>query len=213
MILQEISYFFKHGQSEKVRELTLRGMAEGVMPSDIVNVLTSYMTELGIKFKNNEIFVPEVLIVARAFNAAIEVLEPIMEPSKVYTRGTVIIGTVEGDLHDIGKNLVKMMLKGNGFHVVDLGVDVKPETFVQAVITHNAQVLAMSALLTTTMIKIKETIDLLVKRGIRQQVYVLIGGAPVTTNYAKEVRADAYARDAGSVSELLIKRGFSKKVL
>ena len=129
MILQEISYFFKHGQSEKVRELTLRGMAEGVMPSDIVNVLTSYMTELGIKFKNNEIFVPEVLIVARAFNAAIEVLEPIMEPSKVYTRGTVIIGTVEGDLHDIGKNLVKMMLKGNGFHVVDLGVDVKPESY------------------------------------------------------------------------------------
>ncbi|MBC7960384.1 MAG: corrinoid protein [Vallitaleaceae bacterium] len=202
--VKEIGEHLKAGQSSKVRELTLQALAEGISSSEVLEELLGCMAELGIKFKNNEVYVPEVLIVARAFNAAIEILEPLMDPTEVYSIGTVVIGTVEGDLHDIGKNLVKMMLRGIGFKVIDLGVDVTAETFVEAIIEHKAQVLAISALLTTTMIKIKETVDLLVKKGIRQQVYILIGGAPVTSNYAREIGADAYATDAGSAADLFL---------
>lgn len=202
--VQEIAQHLKLGQSSKVRELTVLAISQGISMKEILDELIACMVELGIKFKNNEVYVPEVLIVARAFNAAIEILEPLMDPSEVYTIGTVIIGTVEGDLHDIGKNLVKMMLKGVGYKVIDLGVDVTPEAFAEAIIEHQAQVLAISALLTTTMTKIKETVDLLVKKGIRQQVYILIGGAPVTSNYAREIGADAYATDAGAASDIFL---------
>jgi 5-methyltetrahydrofolate--homocysteine methyltransferase len=203
--IQEIAHYLKMGQSIKVRELTNMAIEQGVCSSDILRELLSCMTDLGIKFKNNEVYVPEVLIVSRAFNIALEVIEPFIEPSKIHVLGTVVIGTVEGDLHDIGKNLVKIMLKGAGFHVVDIGVDVTPEAFAIAVVEHKAQILAISALLTTTMTKIKETVDLLVRKRIRRQVYIMIGGAPVTSNYAQEIGADGYAADAGSAIELLLK--------
>jgi 5-methyltetrahydrofolate--homocysteine methyltransferase len=202
--VKEIGNYLKLGQSSKVRELTMSAVTQGISTKEILDELLTCMRELGIKFKNNEVYVPEVLIVARAFNAAIEILEPLMDSSEVYNIGTVVIGTVEGDLHDIGKNLVKMMLKGVGFKVIDLGVDVKAEDFVDAVAKYQPQVLAISALLTTTMIKMKETVDLLIRRGIREQVYILIGGAPVTSNYASEIGADAYATDAGSAAEIFI---------
>jgi 5-methyltetrahydrofolate--homocysteine methyltransferase len=177
---------------------------QGISSSDILEKLLACMADLGVKFKNNEVYVPEVLIVSRAFNAALEIIEPMIEPSEIHSLGTVVIGTVEGDLHDIGKNLVKMMLKGVGFHVVDLGINVTPDAFAVAVVEHGAQILAISALLTTTMTKIKETVELLVRKRIRQQVYIMIGGAPVTPNYAREIGADGYATDAGSAAELLL---------
>lgn len=202
-IIEEIGQSLKLGQSAKIRELTIQAVQAGVDYEVLLAELLKVMGELGIKFKYNEVYVPEVLIVARAFNVALEILEPLMDPEQLYTQGTVIIGTVEGDLHDIGKNLVKMMIKGAGFQVIDIGVDVRPEQFVEAILKYNARFLAISCLLTTTMVKIKETIRLLEKKGIRDQVYILIGGAPVTSNYAREIGADAFASDAGSAAVVL----------
>jgi 5-methyltetrahydrofolate--homocysteine methyltransferase len=202
--IQEIAHYLKMGQTTKVRELTYVAIEQGICSSDILEELLSCMKDIRVKFKNNEVYVPEVLIVSRAFNMALEVMEPFLEPSKIHLLGTVVIGTVEGDLHDIGKNLVKMLLKSVGFHVVDIGVNVTPEAFASAVVEHKAQILAISALLTTTMPKIKETVELLVRKRIREQVYIIIGGAPVTSDFAREIGADGYATDAGSAIELLL---------
>jgi 5-methyltetrahydrofolate--homocysteine methyltransferase len=153
---------------------------------------------VGEKFKNGEYFVPEVLVAARAMKAAMELLRPLLAASDVEPIGTVVIGTVRGDLHDIGKNLVAMMLEGAGFRVVDLGVDVPAEKFIEAAREHNAEIVGMSALLTTTMTYMPEVIKALEAEGIRNRVKVIVGGAPVTQEWADQIGADGYAPDAAS---------------
>lgn len=166
------------------------------------DALIQAMSVVGEKFKNNEIYVPEVLIAARAMKAALEVLKPILTETGVKPIGKVVIGTVKGDLHDIGKNLVAMMMTGAGLEVIDLGVDVAPEKFCEAVKNHNPQIVAMSALLTTTMPNMKTTIEKLQEQGLRDKVKVIVGGAPVTESFAKSIGADGYAPDAASAAEL-----------
>jgi 5-methyltetrahydrofolate--homocysteine methyltransferase len=160
------------------------------------------MGETGALYQAGEIFVPEMLVAARAMSAALAVLKPHLVAEGVPSRGKVVIGTVQGDLHDIGKNLVAMFLEGNGFEVVDLGVDVPPERFVAEVV-NGAKAVALSALLTTTMVNMCDVISALVDANLREQVRVLVGGAPITTEYANEIGADGYARDASSAVELL----------
>jgi 5-methyltetrahydrofolate--homocysteine methyltransferase len=158
---------------------------------------------VGEKFKNNEIFIPEVLIAARAMKAGMEVIKPLLVEAKVEPRGKVIIGTVKGDLHDIGKNIVSMMLEGAGFEVVNLGTDMTVEMIMSEMETGKADVIGMSALLTTTMVYMKEVVDALKKAGRRDAVKVIIGGAPITQNYADEIGADGYAPDAATAVDLV----------
>lgn len=187
-----------NGKAKDAKELTQKAIDEGVPVSEILdNGLIKGMNVVGEKFKNNEFYVPEVLIAARAMHSAMDILKPLLATSGVEPIGKVAIGTVKGDLHDIGKNLVVMMLEGAGFEVIDLGIDVPPEKFIQAA-KDGAQIIAMSALLTTTMTAMKTTIEALEEAGIRDKVKTLIGGAPVTQNYADEIGADGYARDAAS---------------
>ncbi|MEN6581542.1 MAG: corrinoid protein [Armatimonadota bacterium] len=187
-----------NGKAPDAKQLTDQALAEGVSPSDVLNNgLVAGMNVVGSKFKNNEFYVPEVLIAARAMKTAMEVLKPRLAASGVEAKGKVAIGTVRGDLHDIGKNLVAMMLEGAGFEIMDLGVDVKPEVFVQAV-KDGANVVALSALLTTTMPAMKDTVEALKAEGVRDKAYVMIGGAPVTQNYSDEIGADGYSPDAAS---------------
>jgi len=183
-------------QTEKVVDNALNS---GVPAEQILNEgFISAMAIIGDKFSASEIYIPDVLIAARAMQASVDRLRPLLSSDKVTDRGTVVIGTVKGDLHDIGKNLVKYMLQGSGFKVVDLGNDVSPERFAEAVRTHEPGIVAMSALLTTTMGSMKNTIDGLEEAGVRDSVKVMIGGAPVTQEYADRIKADGYARDAGS---------------
>jgi 5-methyltetrahydrofolate--homocysteine methyltransferase len=187
------------GNATAARELTEKALAENTPAKTILDeALIPGMLVVGEKFKNNEYYVPEVLIAARAMYAALDLLRPILSKSDVEPKGTVVIGTVKGDLHDIGKNLVRMMLEGGGFRVIDLGVDVSPEKFIEAIKENNAQILAMSALLTTTMPSMKITIDVLKEAGLREKVKVMVGGAPVTQQWADEIGADGYAPDAAS---------------
>ena len=157
-----------------------------------------------MKFKNNEVFVPEVLIAARAMNAGVEILKPHLASSGAEKKGTVVLGTVKGDLHDIGKNIVKIMLEGKGLEVVDLGVDVAPETFVEKAIETNADIIACSALLTTTMTEMKNVVDKTVEAGIRDKVKIIIGGAPVTQSFCDSINADYYTSDAASASDVAL---------
>jgi 5-methyltetrahydrofolate--homocysteine methyltransferase len=187
-----------NGKAKDAKELVQKALDDKVPVSEILNNgLVKGMSVVGEKFKNNEFYVPEVLIAARAMHSGMELLKPLLASSGVEPIGKVAIGTVKGDLHDIGKNLVVMMLEGAGFEVMDLGIDVPPEKFVEAA-KQGAQVIAMSALLTTTMTAMKTTIDALKEAGVRDSVKTLIGGAPVTKNYADEIGADGYARDAAS---------------
>ncbi|MEN6417174.1 MAG: corrinoid protein [Armatimonadota bacterium] len=187
-----------NGKAPDAKEITEKALAEGMNPGDILNNgLVAGMNVVGAKFKNNEFYVPEVLIAARAMKSAMEILRPQLAAGGVEAKGKVAIGTVRGDLHDIGKNLVAMMLEGAGFDIVDLGVDVKPEVFVQAV-KDGANIIALSALLTTTMPAMKDTIEAIKAEGVRDQASIMIGGAPVTQNYADEIGADGYSADAAS---------------
>ncbi len=187
------------GNAPAAKELTEKALAENIPAKSILDdALIPGMMVVGEKFKNNEYYVPEVLIAARAMYAALDLLRPILSQSDVEPIGTVVIGTVKGDLHDIGKNLVRMMLEGGGFKVIDLGVDVAPEKFIEAIKEHNANILAMSALLTTTMPSMKLTIDALAEANLRDKVKVMVGGAPVTQEWAEEIGADGYAPDAAS---------------
>ncbi len=187
------------GKRDDVAQLTQTAVDEGVSAEDIINEgLIAGMAVVGEKFKNNEFYVPEVLIAARAMHAGMDIIKPLLVESGIEPKGTVAIGTVKGDLHDIGKNLVAMMFEGGGYEVVDLEVDVPPEKYVEAVQSSGVDVIALSALLTTTMPAMKDTIDALVEAGVRDSVKVLIGGAPVTQNYADEIGADGYATDAAS---------------
>jgi 5-methyltetrahydrofolate--homocysteine methyltransferase len=197
--LQGIAEAVIRGDRETVKSLTQAAVDEGVGPGAIINEgLIAGMSVVGTKFKANEFYVPEVLIAARAMHAGMDIIKPLLAESGIEPRGIVAIGTVKGDLHDIGKNLVAMMLEGGGFEVLDLGVDISPEKFVAAVKDQGAQVIALSALLTTTMPSMKDTIEALKEAGVRGQVKVMIGGAPVTQNYADEIGADGYAPDAAS---------------
>jgi 5-methyltetrahydrofolate--homocysteine methyltransferase len=196
--MQALAQAIINGKAPDAKSLTEAALAEGLGPGEILNNgLVAGMNVVGTKFKNNEFYVPEVLIAARAMKMAMEVLRPQLVSSGVEPKGKVAIGTVRGDLHDIGKNLVAMMLEGAGFEIMDLGVDVKPEQFVEAV-KAGADVVALSALLTTTMPAMKETIEALKTGGVREKACVMIGGAPVTQNYCDEIAADGYAPDAAS---------------
>ena len=193
----------KAGRRKNVVALVNEALAEGVSAEQILNQgLVVGMNELGEMFKNNEVYVPEVLIAARAMKSGTEILKPLLAEDNVQSLGTVAIGTVQGDLHDIGKNLVGMMLEGAGFTVLDLGVDVSPEKFLAAVKENGAQIIGMSALLTTTMPNMKATIDALKDAGVRENVKVMIGGAPITQAFADEIGADGYSSDAASASQL-----------
>jgi 5-methyltetrahydrofolate--homocysteine methyltransferase len=174
-------------------------MNNGVSAEKILNEgFIPAMAIIGDKFSEGEVYIPDVLIAARAMQASVDKLRPLLADEAVTDRGTVVIGTVKGDLHDIGKNLVKYMLQGSGFNVVDLGNDVSAEQFAEAVRTHEAGVVAMSALLTTTMGSMKDVVDGLEEAGLRDRVKIMIGGAPVTQEYADRIKVDGYARDAGS---------------
>jgi len=203
MDLNEISLLVQKGNAKKVKELVNLALEENIDPEEILNQgLIAAMGEVGIKFKNNEIYVPEMLIAARAMSAGMQILEPILTASGVKPIGIAVIGTVKGDLHDIGKNLVRMMLKGAGIEVHDIGVDVSAEAFANKAEEVGAKIVCLSALLTTTMPAMKEIIDEFTKRGIRDKYTFMIGGAPITTNYAKEIGADHYTPDAATAAEV-----------
>ena len=200
--LRSIADAVKNGRAKVVKQLVPEALAEGIPVSEILNNgLLVGMTELGELFKKNEVYVPEVLVAARAMKVGTDLLKPYMMSADIQSRGVVAIGTAKGDLHDIGKNLVRMMMEGSGFTVLDLGVDVAPEKFVEAVQTNGAQIVAISALLTTTMPAMRECIEALEKAGLRDKVKVMIGGAPVTQSFADEIGADAYTPDAASAAE------------
>jgi len=188
------------GNAQRTKELTEQALREGRSPKDILeNSLLAGMKVVGERFKRNEYYVPEVLMSARAVHAGLALLEPLLAAAGVQPVGIVVIGTVRGDLHDIGKNLVGMMLKGAGFRVIDLGVNVSAEKFIAAVNENRANILAMSALLTTTVVNMKEVIDLLKTKGVSAKV--LIGGAPVTESFARQIGADGYSRNASIAVE------------
>jgi 5-methyltetrahydrofolate--homocysteine methyltransferase len=191
------------GNSKAVVELTNKALEEGLTASEVLNDgLVAGMDRVGADFRDGQLFVPEVLVCARAMHAAMDVLRPLLAEGEAVTAGRVIIGTVSGDLHDIGKNLVAMMLEGGGFDVVDLDIDVSPEQFVEAVKAEKPHLVGMSALLTTTMTSMRETVDALVEAGVRDSVKIMLGGAPVTDAYAQEIGADGYAADAAGAVEL-----------
>lgn len=187
------------GKKDLAESLTVDALNEGTPPDQILNNgLVAGMNVVGQKFKANEFYVPEVLIAARAMDAAMKHLRPALVETGAQPVGRIVLGTVKDDLHDIGKNLVGMMLEGAGFEIIDLGTDVKPEKFAEAVKENNAQIVALSALLTTTMPAMKATINALETAGLREKVRIMVGGAPVTQNYADEIGADGYAPDAAS---------------
>jgi 5-methyltetrahydrofolate--homocysteine methyltransferase len=201
--LDKISQNLIDGKAPVVKQLVTDAIAEGIAPATILNdALIPGMNEVGRRFKANEYYVPEVLLAARAMSGAMSILKPLLIAGNVQPRGVVVLGTVKGDLHDIGKNLVGMMLEGSGFQVVDAGVDVSPEKFVAAVKESKPDVIAMSALLTTTMTNMKTTVQALDEAGVRKSVKVMVGGAPLTQRYADEIGADGYAPDAASAAEL-----------
>ncbi len=201
--LQALADAIIQGKRDEATKLTKAALDDGVAPADVINEgLIAGMSVVGTKFKNNEFYVPEVLIAARAMHAGMDLVKPLLAETGVEPRGVVAIGTVKGDLHDIGKNLVAMMLEGGGYEVVDLGVDVSPEKFVETVNDKGVGIIALSALLTTTMPSMKDTIDALAEAGVRDKVKVMIGGAPVTQNYADEIGADGYAPDAASAVDV-----------
>lgn len=200
MSLKEIYQNVIDGQAPAVEAGVKAALAEGIPASKILSDgLIAAMDEVGKRFEEGDFFVPEMLIAARAMQAGLKHLKPYLAEADAKSAGKIAIGTVKGDLHDIGKNLVAMMLEGAGFEVKDLGVDVSPEAFVQAA-KEGAQVLGMSALLTTTMSNMQKTVEALKAAGIREQVKVVIGGAPVTEDYAAKIGADAYAPDASSAT-------------
>ncbi|MGB3990754.1 MAG: corrinoid protein [Acetivibrionales bacterium] len=204
-ILTEISQNLQQGRAKVVKELVERAVGEGIDAKVILEQgLLDGMSVIGEKFKKNEVYVPQVLIAARAMKAGTEVLQPLLASSGVKAKGKVVIGTVKGDLHDIGKNLVRMMMDGKGLEVVDLGVDVPAEKFVEKAKEIDADIVACSALLTTTMTEIKVVVDEIVNAGIRDDVIIMVGGAPVTDSFCREIGADIYTPDAATAAEAAV---------
>ena len=201
-IFNEMSEQLQKGKAKIVKELVQKAIDKGIDPQQILDEgLLSGMAIVGEKFKNNEVFVPEVMVAARAMNMGAEVLKPHMVSEGAKVKGTVVIGTVKGDLHDIGKNLVKMMIECKGIHVVDLGVDVSPEAYLNAALENNADIIACSALLTTTMNEMRNVVSLLTERGLKDKFKVMIGGSPVNQAFCDAIGADAYTTDAVSAAE------------
>lgn len=200
---EELSQAVFDGDGDKAVELTKDLLSSGVDAQDVIaKGLIVGMEKVGVLFKNNEMFVPEVLMSAAAMNSAVEVIKEGQNDFDMPSSGKVVLATVKGDLHDIGKNLVGMMMESNGYTVYDLGVDIEPDKFVDAVKEYKPDIVAMSALLTTTMMEMKNTIDALVEAGLRDSIKVIIGGAPITQGFADEIGADGYAEDAATAVEL-----------
>jgi 5-methyltetrahydrofolate--homocysteine methyltransferase len=197
--LQALTEAVIKGDEDKIKLLILELLNAGTPAKEIMgDGLIAGMNIVGNKMETEEMFIPEVLMSAKAMSSGVEILKPQLTDEEKAASGIMILGTVQGDLHDIGKNLVKMLMEGAGFSVIDLGTDVAPAAFVDAIKEHNADIVGMSALLTTTMPKMRETLEAIEKAGIRDQVKVVVGGAPVTENYADEIGADGYGYDAGS---------------
>ncbi|MBE6570533.1 MAG: cobalamin-binding protein [Ruminococcaceae bacterium] len=204
-VLEELSQKMQAGKVKDVKALVAQALAESIPAAEILNDgLLSAMSVIGEKFKRNEVYVPEVLIAARAMKAGMEELKPHLSDGSAKPIGKACIGTVYGDQHDIGKNLVKLMLEGKGIEVIDLGVNVPAETFIETVRREGCQLLCLSALLTVTMTAMKDIVDLCEKEGIRDQVKIMIGGAPITQEYCDEIGADAYTSDAASAADTAV---------
>ena len=202
--LQQITEALIAGNAPKVKELTEAAVAEGVEPAKILNEgLIPGMATIGERFKKNEVYVPEVLIAARAMKAGMAIVKPLLVEANIEAVAKVVIGTVKGDLHDIGKNLVAMMLEGAGFEVIDAGVDVPADKFVGLARENHAKIIGLSALLTTTMPAMKDTVEVLERENLKGEVKVIIGCAPVTQKYADEIGADGYAADASSAVDIV----------
>ena len=204
-ILAEMSEALQKGRAKIVQALVAQSIEEGLPAKQILEEgLLSGMSIIGEKFKNNEVFVPEVLVSARAMNVGTAMLKPLLVQAGVEPVGKICIGTVKGDLHDIGKNLVRLMFEGKGFEVVDLGVDVSPEAFVAAAQEHKVQIVALSALLTTTMGVMKDVVNAFAEAGLRDQHKIMIGGAPITQQFCDSIGADAYTPDAASAADMAL---------
>ncbi|MGI6616307.1 MAG: corrinoid protein [Dethiobacteria bacterium] len=189
--------------ASRVDELTRKMVDEGIKPADIINKgLISGMNVVGARFKEGDMYVPEVMMAAKAMHRGMSIVKPLLAEGDISSGIKVVVGTVAGDLHDIGKNLVGMMMESGGMEVVDLGVDVSAEKFAEAIREHEPKVVGMSALLTTTMLEMKETIDLLKEEGLKDSVKVIVGGAPVTQDFAEKIGADGWAPDAASAKDL-----------
>ncbi len=205
-ILNQISEaIIKQSKPDVVRGLVKEALDAGLTAQQVLmDGLLAGMAVIGERFKNNEIYVPQVLVSARGMKAGSEMLKPLLASEGVKASGRVVIGTVKGDLHDIGKNLVSMMMEGKGLEVVDLGTDVPPEKFIQAAIDNNAQIICCSALLTTTMSEMKHVVEKAVEMGVRDRVTIMVGGAPVNENFCKSIGADIYTPDAASASDAAV---------
>ena len=202
VLLQDISEKLQRGKAKDVAALVTQALEQSIAPEIILNEgLVSGMNVIGDKFRQNEVFVPEVLVAARAMNAGLKILKPALSGAGVEPLGTAVICTVKGDMHDIGKNLVKMMIEGQGIECIDLGVDADPAAIVAAVKENNAQLVCLSALLTTTMMGQRDVVEALKAEGIRDQVRVMVGGAPITQEFADEIGADCYTLDAASAAK------------
>ena len=201
-ILQDISQAMQKGKAKQVKQLIPQALEEGVSANQILEeALLAGMSEVGKRFRDNEIFVPEVLVAARAMNMGTELLKPYLQQAGVEPKGKAVIGTVKGALHDIGKNLVRMMMEGKGIEMIDLGVDVEPQTFIQSAIDNDCKLICCSALLTTTMNVIGDVVECAKQAGIRDKVKIMIGGAPINQQFCDTVGADVYTPDAATAAE------------
>lgn len=204
-VYDDLSMYVQQGRINNIKDTIASELEKGSNPKDLLqNGLLAGMAVVGDKFKNNQVFVPEVLIAARAMQSGIDALAGALADEKLETKGKVVLGTVKGDLHDIGKNLVKIMMESKGLEVIDLGVDVSAEKFVETALANDAQIIACSALLTTTMAVMKQVVDLLKEKGLREQIKVMVGGAPVTEDFKNKIGADYYTADASSASDVAL---------
>ena len=203
-ILKDITANVEKGDSATVKELTKSALSQKIAAEEILNDgLVKGMDVIGIKFKKNEIFIPEVLIATRAMKAGMDIIRPYFTEERKESKGKIVIGTVKGDLHDIGKKIVCMILESEGFEVVDIGIDVPKEKFLTSIKKENPDIIGMSALLTTTMVYMREVIEAVEKAKLKQNVKIIIGGAPITQSFADEIKVDGYAPDAVSAAELV----------
>lgn len=201
--LEDLGEKLYAGDAETVAQLTQKALNDGITPKEVLQQgLLRGMDAVGVDFRDGELFVPEVLIAARAMHAGMAILKPLLSESDIPSAGKVVLGTVAGDLHDIGKNLVAMMLEGGGFEIIDLGTDTPPERFIEVIQEQEPDVVGMSALLTTTMTAMQHTVQAIADAGVRDRVKIIIGGAPVTQSFADEIGADGYAPDAATAVEL-----------
>lgn len=205
-LLENISHSLQQGEFDKTAELTSKAVEQNLPPKQILDDgLISGMKVIGEKFKCHDIFLPDVLLAAKAMYAGLDILKPLFIDGQMPSRGKIVLGTVQGDLHDIGKNLVSIMLKGAGFDVIDLGNDVSPQKFIDTAVENNAPVIGLSALLTTTMPVMKSVVDLIKEKGLDDKIKVAIGGAPVTQKFANEIGADGYGFDGINAVECVDK--------